>query len=125
MLALRFQAKALLHELADFLQVERQSNYFVGKLDVTSNGNAYLIAEDLEDDIFIYANHLNKGLNSDIVKVYVFNRKNGKKQEGEVVEIIKRHKTEFVGVLQLNNNFGFVIPDDYKMYADIFVAKKD
>jgi ribonuclease R/exosome complex exonuclease DIS3/RRP44 len=42
-----------------------------------------------------------------------------------VVEIIKRHKTEFVGVLQLNQNFGFVIADDFKMYADIFIAKKD
>ncbi|MDP2089240.1 MAG: ribonuclease R [Flavobacteriaceae bacterium] len=101
------------------------SNYYVGKLEVTSNGNAYLVSEDLEDDIFISANHLNKGLNSDIVKVYVFNKKRSKKQEGEVVEIIKRYKTEFVGVLQLNNNFGFVIADDYKMYADIFIGKKD
>lgn len=101
------------------------SNYFIGKLEVTSNGNAYLISEELKDDIFIAANHLNKALNSDIVKVYVFSKKSGKKQEGEVIEIIKRHKTEFVGVLQLNNNFGFVVPDDYKMYADIFIAKKD
>lgn len=106
-------------------KIQLSSNYFVGKLDVTSNGNAYLVSEDLEDDIFISANHLNKGLNSDIVKVYVFNKKRSKKQEGEVVEIIKRHKTEFVGILQLNNNFGFVIPDDFKMYADIFIAKKD
>lgn len=106
-------------------KIHLSSNYFVGKLDVTSNGNAYLVSEDLEDDIFISANHLNKGLNSDIVKVYVFNKKRSKKQEGEVVEIIKRHKTEFVGVLQLNNNFGFVVPDDFKMYADIFIAKKD
>lgn len=106
-------------------KIHLSSNYFVGQLDVTSNGNAYLICDDLDDDIFISANHLNKGLNLDTVKVYVFNIKKGRKLEGEVVEIIKRHKTEFVGVLQLNNNFGFVVPDDYKMYADIFVAKKD
>lgn len=106
-------------------KIHLSANYFVGKLDVTSNGNAYLISDDSEDDIFISANHLNKGLNSDIVKVYVFNKKSGKKQEGEVVEIIKRHKIEFVGVLQLNNNFGFVVPDDFKMYADIFIGKKD
>lgn len=106
-------------------KIHLSSNYYVGTLDVTSNGNAYLICDDLDDDIFISANHLNKGLNSDTVKVYVFQKRSSKKLEGEVVEIIKRHKTEFVGVLQLNNNFGFVIADDYKMYADFFIAKKD
>ena len=40
-----------------------------------------------------------------------------------MVEIIERAKTEFVGVLQMSKNFGFVIPDDPKMYADIFIPK--
>lgn len=106
-------------------KIHLASNYFVGTLDVTSNGNAYLISDDLEHDLFIPANNLNKALNKDTVKVYEYRRKGNKKNEGEVVEIIKRHKTEFAGVLQMNNNFGFVIPDDIKMYADLFISKKD
>ena len=39
------------------------------------------------------------------------------------VEIIDRAKTEFVGVLQMNKNFGFVVPDSTKMYADIFISQ--
>ncbi|HHB52601.1 MAG TPA: ribonuclease R, partial [Saprospiraceae bacterium] len=50
--------------------------------------------------------------------------RSSKKQEGDVVEIIKRAKTTFVGTLQLHANHGFVIPDDKRMYADFFIPKK-
>ena len=97
--------------------------YYIGTIDATTNGNGYFICDDLEHDIYIPARNLNKALNKDTVKIYLYNRKNSKKQEGDVVEIIERFKTEFVGVLQLNRNFGFVVPDDSKMYADIFIPQ--
>lgn len=99
------------------------TKYFIGKLEVTSNGNGYFICDDLDHDIYIPARNLNTALNNDIVKVYLYSRKRNSREEGDVVEIIKRAKTEFVGVLQLSKNFGFVIPDDPKMYADIFIPK--
>jgi len=98
--------------------------YYIGTIDATANGNGYFICEDLEHDIYIPARNLNKALNKDTVKIYLYNRRNSKKQEGDVVEVLKRFKTEFVGVLQLNRNFGFVVPDDSKMYADIFIPEK-
>ncbi len=97
--------------------------YYIGTIDVISSGNAYFICEELEHDIYIPARNLNKALDNDTVKIYLYNRRNSKKEEGDVVEIIQRAKTEFVGVLQLSKNFGFVIPDDPNMYADIFVPK--
>ena len=97
--------------------------YYIGTIDATTNGNGYFICDDLEHDIYIPARNLNKALNKDTVKIYLYNRKNSKKQEGDVIEIIERFKTEFVGVLQLNRNFGFVVPDDSKMYADIFIPQ--
>jgi len=102
--------------------IKAQTHYFEGKVDITSRGNAYVICEDLEHDIYIPSRNLNSALHNDIVKVYVYKRKKNKKQEGDIVEIIERAKIEFVGVLQLNKNFGFVIPDDPKMYRDIFIA---
>jgi len=97
--------------------------YFIGTLDATTNGNAYFICDELEKDIYIPARNLNRALDKDTVRIYKYSRKNSSKEEGDVVEIIKRAKTEFVGVLQLNKNFGFLIADDAKMYADIFIAK--
>ena len=103
-------------------QINIERKYSIGTLDVTSNGNAYFISEEFEDDIFVPSINLNKGLHQDTVKVYTYNKRGSKKLEADVVEVIERAKTEFVGVLQRNKNFGFVIPDAQKMYADIFIA---
>ncbi len=105
-------------------KIIQNEHYHIGILDVTSNKNAYFITDSLEHDAFIPTINLNRGLDGDTVKVYVYRRKNNNKFEGEVIEIIKRAKTEFVGVLQMSENFGFVLPDNNKMYADIFIPKK-
>ena len=106
-------------------QINLDKKYSIGTLDVTSTGNGYFISDDYEDDIFIPNINLGKGLHNDTVKAYVYKRRSGKKYEADVVEIIERAKTEFVGILQKhkNKNFGFVVPDNNKMYADIFVSE--
>ncbi|TVZ56378.1 RNAse R [Lutibacter sp. Hel_I_33_5] len=106
-------------------QINIDRKYSVGTLDVTSNGNGYFITDDYEDDVFIPNINLGKGLHQDTVKAFVYSKRNGKKLEGEVVEILERAKTEFVGVFQKHKSkpFGFVIPDNHKMYADIFVSE--
>ncbi|MFT4801835.1 MAG: exoribonuclease R, partial [Flavobacteriaceae bacterium] len=64
--------------------IKASKNYYIGKADVTSRGQAYIIVEDLEDDIFINNKNLNHTLHGDTVEVYVFKRNRGGKQEGEV-----------------------------------------
>ena len=103
-------------------QINADRKYSIGTLDVTSNGNGYFISDDYESDIFIPNVNLGKGLHNDTVKAYVYKKRSGKKLEADVVEIVERAKTEFVGVLQKNKNFGFVVPDNNKMYADIFIS---
>jgi len=121
--ALKSQKKVKEVERGKF-KILPMDKYYIGTIDATTNGNGYFICDELEHDIYIPARNLNKALDKDTVKIYVYNRRNSKKQEGDVVEIIERFKTEFVGVLQLNRNFGFVVPDDSKMYADIFIPQK-
>jgi len=104
-------------------KVNIDRKYYIGTLDVISNGNAYFISDDFEDDIFIPSINLNTGLHKDTVKAYTYNKGGSKKIEADVVEVLERAKTEFVGVLQLNKNFGFVIADDNKMYADFFISQ--
>jgi ribonuclease R/exosome complex exonuclease DIS3/RRP44 len=104
-------------------QMNQDRKYSTGKLDITSNGNGYFVTDDYEDDIFIPNANLGKGLHNDTVKAYVFKKRSGKKYEADVVEILERAKTQFVGVLQKNKNFGFVVPDNNKMYVDIFISE--
>lgn len=104
-------------------QINEERNYHIGTLDVTSNGNAYFMSDDFENDIFVPSVNLNRGLHNDTVKAYVYTKRKSKKLEADVVEVLDRAKNEFVGTLQMSKNFGFVLPDSQKMYADIFIAK--
>ena len=104
-------------------QINEDRKYSIGTLDITSNGNGYFICDDFEEDIFVPNVNLGKGLQGDVVRVYVYNKRRSNKLEADVVEVIERAKTEFVGVLQKNKNFGFVLPDSNKMYADIFISQ--
>ncbi|WP_299047862.1 ribonuclease R [uncultured Polaribacter sp.] len=104
-------------------QINEDRKYSLGTLDITSNGNGYFMSDDYEDDIFIPNINLGKGLHGDIVKAYVYKKRRSNKLEADVVEVLERAKIEFVGVLQLNKNFGFVLPDSNKMYADIFISQ--
>jgi len=92
-----------------------------GKIEVTARGNAYVIVEGLNDDIFISYNKINRAFDGDIVEVLIKPKRNSNKLEGEVVSILDRKKNNFVGVLELHKSFAFVKPTDHKMYTDIFV----
>ncbi|MAP55680.1 ribonuclease R [Altibacter sp.] len=98
-------------------------NYYTGRMDIAGRGQGYVIVEELEEDILIKNKNLNKALQGDTVEVYVFKRRKGGKTEGEVTKILERKRTEFVGTIQVMDNFAFVEVTDYKMYTDIFIPK--
>lgn len=99
------------------------TEYHTGIFDASSRGAGYVICDDFDEDIFIASNNVNKALDGDEVEFYVFKRRKRGKLEGEITQIIKRAKTQYVGVIQIHekNNFAFVIPDSNKMSTDIFV----
>jgi len=98
-------------------------DYYEGTIDMTGRKTAYFICPDFEEDIFIPTNNLNRALDKDKVKVYVYNRRKGKRPEGEVIEVVERAKTDFVGVIDIQKNFAFVSTANPKMYTDIFIPK--
>jgi len=102
-------------------QITSSSEYYIGTVDMASRGNAYIICEDLDEDVFIAANKMQKALHGDTVEFYVYNRKKNGKKEGEITQIITRSRTDYVGVVQLNEKFAFVVPNSNKMPVDVFV----
>ena len=96
--------------------------YVTGTVDMTADGSAYIVPEDeLENDIFVAPRKLRQALHGDIVKVHVYERKKGRKREGEVVEIVQRTKTDFTGTIDISKSYAFFLPDDRKMLHDIFI----
>ena len=98
-------------------------DYYEGTIDMTSRKTAYFLCDEFEEDVFIPTNNLNHALDKDKVKVYVYNRRKGKRPEGEVIEVLERNKSEFVGVIDIQKNFAFVTTANAKMYTDIFIPK--
>ena len=103
--------------------LENTKTYHEGTVDLTGKGNAYIIVEGMDDDVFIPSNKINKAFHKDKVEVYIYPRKNSKKLEGEVVKVLERYKTTFVGIVDFQKTFAFVRPTDFRMYTDIFVSQ--
>lgn len=97
------------------------TEYYTGVLDMAARGSGYIITDEFEDDVYVASNNINKALDGDTVEFYLYKRRKSGKLEGEITEIIKRAKNEYVGVIQLQKNFAFVIADSNKMHKDIFV----
>jgi len=107
-------------------KLKELQNFIIGTVDMTADGSAYIVPEDeFEKDIFVAPRKLKNALHGDTVKAYVFAKKSGRKNDGEVVEIIKRAKSDFTGVIKISDRFAFVIADDKKMMHDIFVPLAD
>ncbi len=115
------QKKIVETEPGKYLVKGISQDYYEGKIDMTSRKTAYFVCPDFGEDVFIPTNNLNHALDKDIVKVYVYNRRKGKRPEGEVIEVVERAKTDFVGVIDIQKNFAFVSTANPKMYTDIFI----
>ena len=98
-------------------------SYTTGKVDMLSTGKAYIINNEGGDDIFISAGNTKDALNGDKVKVFIFPKRSGRKLEGQILEVLERAKTKFVGNIEISKGFGFVVPDDSKVPIDFFISK--
>lgn len=95
---------------------------YIGMIRVTGKGVGYFPIPDSEEDFEIQPEDIGTALNRDTVRIEDLKKKSPyDRRLARVVEIIERHKTEFVGTLEKTNEGFFLIPDDKKFYRDIFV----
>jgi ribonuclease R len=102
-------------------EVKASRGYITGTVDMTRMGYGFISTEELEDDVFVSANNLKTALHGDKVKVRLYAKRKGSRPEGEVVEIIERWRTSFVGTVEVMPNFAFLIPDNKNMPFDLFI----
>jgi len=95
--------------------------HITGTVDMTRMGYGFVVSDDMEEDVFVAARNLRTALHGDKVKVWLYARKKGSRPEGEVVEIIERWRTSFVGTVEIMPNFAFLIPDNKNMPFDLFI----
>jgi ribonuclease R len=102
-------------------KVKVNRGYITGTVDMTRSGYGFITTDDIEDDVFVSAKNLKTSLHGDKVKVWLYAKRKGARPEGEVVEIIERWRTSFVGTVEIMPNFAFLIPDNKNMPFDLFI----
>lgn len=94
-----------------------------GIISITSKGFGFVTIDKERADIFIAANHIQQALNGDRVKVQILSY-DKRRIEGQVIEVIERERTQFVGTIQMHDKFAFLIPDNIRMNSDIYIPKE-
>ncbi len=101
-------------------RIKTRGGYAVGIFDLQSKGYAYVRSEEVDTPVYIASRNMMHALSGDKVKVHLFARRKGHDLEGEIVEVIERAKTQFVGTVELTKNYAFLVPSG-KSTFDIFI----
>ena len=87
------------------------------------NGRNSFVPDDGGQPILVCERNSHHALDGDRVSVTMLARRGGHTREAEVIEILKRAKDTFVGELQVEKGFGFLITEDRALATDIFIPK--
>ena len=98
----------------------------VGKISVNSKGVGFISDPDnpKAEDLEISPENLHTALHHDEVEVRTLGKKSKYNRDlAEVTKITKREKLRYVGVLEDAGKGFALVPDDKRLYKDIFVPK--
>jgi ribonuclease R len=96
-----------------------------GRLEITRSGMGFVVVDGLERDIIIKPHDFNRAFHGDLVRAEVFkgDERTGRLQ-GKIVQVIERKQKQFIGVVEVNKDFAFFIPQGEKPVPDFFIPLK-
>jgi len=97
--------------------------YVEGNIRRSRNGKNYLMLDDGGDPIFIAERNSAHAMDGDRVRVMHSAKKTGSEPEGEVVAVLEHAENTYVGVLNVEKAYAFLITDSKKLANDIFIPK--
>ena len=118
------EAEGKIHRTQKGNYIKGQANRLAGIYQAHARGLGFDSIEGSDDDVFIPEEESNGALQGDEVEIQITRgagKREGLRQEGKVIRIIKRGTSQIVGYYQKNKTFGFVLPDNQKFLQDVFV----
>ncbi|MEA4840482.1 MAG: ribonuclease R [Bacteroidales bacterium] len=97
--------------------------YVEGLIKRSHNGKNYLLPDDGGDPIFIAERNSAHAMDGDRVRVMHSAKKAFSEPEGEVIAVLEHAENTFVGVLDVEKSYAFLITDSKKLANDIFIPK--
>ncbi|MCH2229413.1 MAG: ribonuclease R [Crocinitomicaceae bacterium] len=105
-------------------QLNQSGNFFEGILQVTQRGAGFVVVDGDEiSDIYIDPKNMQQGLGGDRVKIQII-KKGRSRNEGVILNVVERERTQFVGTIQMHDNFAFLVPDNSRVGTDIYIRKE-
>ena len=83
-----------------------------------------MITEDEGEPIFIAERNSLRAMNGDKVKVLIYAKRKNHVLEGEITEIIEKAPQIFIGTLEIQKHFAFLLTDNKILANDIFIPKE-
>jgi len=107
--------------------IPERMDLIVGRLQGHQKGFGFVIPrDDIYEDLFIPAESINGAMNNDKVIAKIVRRRSKEhKNEGEIIRILKRNNKTVVGTFEKDKYFGFVVPDDPRIYQDIYIPRDE
>lgn len=96
-----------------------------GVIDITTKGNAYVVVEGMDQDVFIRDKFVGNTVSGDRVKIALFSTFKKRKPEGEIIEVLERNKTQFVGIVEFSEKAAFVLINNSRVHFDIYLPNKE
>ncbi|MBK5722446.1 ribonuclease R [Dysgonomonas sp. Marseille-P4677] len=101
--------------------------FLEGTFERRSNGKNFFTPDEGKDSdntqIFVAERNSAHAMNGDRVKVQMLAKRKGRDAEAEVLEILERKQTTFVGTLDVQKQFAFLVMDSKILANDIFIPK--
>ena len=97
--------------------------FLEGTFERRSNGKNFFVSDEDEQRIFVAERNSAHAMDGDRVRIQMLAHRKGRDPEGEVVEIIERKQTRFVGTLEVQKQFAFLLMDSKILANDIFIPK--
>lgn len=101
-----------------------EQSFVEGVIEITARGAGFVIIPGEESDIFIPPNKVHRALHGDRVKIKLTKIGKGR-NEGEVVDVLERERTQFVGTIEMHEKFAFLVPDNQRVGTDIYISKEN
>ncbi len=93
-----------------------------GRVDHVNPRFAYIISDEIEEDVWVKGEDLLFAIDGDEVEVRLTKPKGrGGRPEGKVIKVLARSKEELVGRIEISTKFAFVIPDNRNLHFDVFI----
>jgi ribonuclease R len=115
-------AEALVETERGKYQLKSQGGTVTGMMELNSKGYGQVSSEELEEPVFVSAANMNHALDGDKVRVRLYARRKRSNPEAEVIEVIERAKTTFVGTIEISQFSAFLVPNK-KTPFDLFIPK--